>query len=363
MSKNYSNSHNRHTLLINGALNYEVSRFLFFSFIVTKKQICVIIFAVSTYAEIFPKGSYMKSYSNKNFRTDTPTVVALGCFDGVHLGHSAVISKAVSLAAKRALPCAVFTFSEPPKNYFIPNSTPIITDQKEKKRLISSLGADILVCLPFDSAIGDMSAEEFFSDILLSRLNAAHIICGFNYSFGHGGRGNTTLLSELCERNGVGLTCLPPVTDNGVTVSSSAIREAVEEGDVELAARYLGRPFSLSAPIVSGQHLASRLGFPTINQPLEEGLLIPRKGVYVTRISIGRHKYFGITNVGIRPTVSDNTLCAETNIFDFNGDLYGKTVRVEFLHFLRPETMFSSVDELARQVRHDIDEAKTYIKK
>ncbi len=303
----------------------------------------------------------MKSYTTKNFRADTPTVAALGCFDGVHRGHSAVISEAVRLAKERSLPCAVFTFSEPPKNYFIPNSAPVITDYKEKKRLIASLGADILVCVPFERSIGDMSAEKFFFDMLLGKLRATHIVCGFNYSFGRGGDGSTALLKKLCKKNGVGITCVAPVEDGGTAVSSSAIRNAVQSGDMELAARYLGRPYSITAPIVSGQHLAARLGFPTVNQLLGKNLLIPKKGVYVSRITVSRRKYFGITNVGIRPTVNDHTLCAETHIFGFDGDLYGRTLRVEILKHLRPETEFPSVDELARQVERDIAEARTYI--
>ncbi|MBO5416387.1 MAG: bifunctional riboflavin kinase/FAD synthetase [Clostridia bacterium] len=303
----------------------------------------------------------MKSYTTKNFRAASPTVVALGCFDGVHRGHAAVIAEAVKIARERSLPCAVFTFREPPRNYFTPNAAPLITDYREKQRLMRALGVDIFVCVRFDAEIGSLSPEAFFEEILLGRLNASHLVCGFNYSFGKGGRGDTALMRHLCEKSQIGLSCVPSVNDGNITVSSSAIRQAVESGDMELAGRYLGRHFSLCAPIVGGQRLARKLGFPTINQVFEKNILIPRRGVYVTRIAVGRRNMFGITNVGIRPTVDDHTLCAESHIFDFEGDLYGKTVRVEFLKYLRPEREFSSIVALSEQVQHDIAEAKNFI--
>ena len=307
------------------------------------------------------KDIYMKSYTTKKFRAKTPTVVALGCFDGVHRGHTAVINEAVRIARERSLPCAIFTFREPPKNYFVPNAAPLITDYREKRRLMRTLGVDIFVCIPFDGEIGSLSPEEFFEDILLERLCATHLVCGFNYSFGKSGRGDTVLMRRLCNEKRIGLTCVESVTDGEITVSSSAIRQAVENGDMELAERYLGRPFSICAPIVGGQKLARKLGFPTLNQILDKNTLIPRHGVYVTKITVGKKVMFGITNVGVRPTVSDHTLCAESHIFDFEGDLYGKTVRVEFLKYLRPETEFPSIEALTEQVKLDIADAKNFI--
>ncbi len=305
----------------------------------------------------------MRSYKTIDFYTDSPTVVALGCFDGVHLGHRAVISEAVKIAKETGRQSAVWTFNDSPRNFFSPGASPMITDHSEKRRLMRSLGVDIFISVPFDEDMCELSAEDFFSEIILKRLSACHIVCGFNYSFGKLGRGNTSLLRELCEKSGISLTVIAQVAVEADAVSASGIRRAVSEGDMEAAERYLGRPYSISATVTDGQKLARRLGFPTINQLLDPYSLIPRKGVYLTRASVGRKKYYGITNVGIRPTVKENTLCAETHLFSFSGDLYGKQVRVEFLRFLRDEVAFSSVDELAKQVESDISIAREIIKK
>lgn len=295
--------------------------------------------------------------------SDVPTTVALGCFDGVHLGHASVIRAAKEQSKKLGLPLAVFTFTEPPKNFFIPHSVPLITPTAEKEALIGALGADLLLSIPFSREIAAWPAEQFLSDILRDRLRAAHVVCGFNYSFGAGGAGNVELLRKFCKDHGIGLTVLPPLTSGGQTVSSSLIRQAIRDGDPETVRRLLGRNYSLRGRVIDGQKLARRLGFPTVNQEISEELAVPRYGVYVTKIhGIGSAlPYYGITNVGLRPTVKGTLLCSETHIFDFDGDLYGKELTVEFLAFLRPETPFPSLEELERQVKSDIQSAKDYL--
>lgn len=303
----------------------------------------------------------MKSYKTNEFFSDSPCVVALGCFDGVHIGHQSVISRAVSISKDLSVKSAVWTFDESPRNFFSPYTSPIITDRDEKRKLMRALGIDIFVSVPFDTETGSLSPEDFFEKILVQRLRAVHIVCGFNYSFGKGGRGKTELLKKLCDDNNIGLTIIESIDVDGVPISSSRIREAVEAGNIEEAQKYLGRPFSINTIVIDGQKLARRLGFPTVNQVFERGILVPKNGVYITRVTIGSKKYYGITNVGIRPTVGGKILCAETHILDFCGNLYGKKLRVEFLQFIRPETAFSSVDELSEKVHTDIETAKTII--
>ena len=305
----------------------------------------------------------MKRYSSINYTAKTPTVVALGCFDGVHLGHREVIKKARDIADKLNISCSVWTFDEPPRNYFLKNPIGLLTDKKQKAELISSLGVDKFISVPFTKETAKISAEDFFSEILVKRLKAAHIVCGFNYSFGDGGRGNVDMLRTLCNSFGIGLTALEPISVLGVTVSSSAIRDALASGKIENANALLGRPFSLKTVVISGQHLARKLGFPTVNQSFPSRMLIPAYGVYVTSVTIeGRaKKYYGITNVGVRPTVGGETVFAETNIFDFSGDLYGRWVKVEYLHRIREERKFDSLEALTEQINRDISEAKSYI--
>ena len=305
----------------------------------------------------------MKTYTNLFHHSPSPCVVALGCFDGVHLGHRAVIGEAVTVAKSKQLPSLVWTFEEPPKNFFSPASVPLITDPQEKRAQIRALGVDTLVCAPFDPSVAALSPEEFFRVILCEKLKACHIVCGYNYSFGAKGAGNATLLRKLCEQNGIGISVIPPVSVRGNEISSTQIRAAVEEGRTEDACALLGRPYAIRTLVIDGQKLARRLGFPTVNQVFRRGILVPRKGVYATRVRFcGKQKY-GITNVGTRPTVNGNLLCAETHIFDFNGNLYGKTVTVEFLCFLRPETKFASVEALSKQVHRDIEDTKAYLAK
>ena len=303
----------------------------------------------------------MKSYKTNEFFSDSPSVVALGCFDGVHIGHQTVIKRAVSIAKELSVKSAVWTFDESPRNFFTPYSSPVITDRDEKRKLMRTLGIDIFVSIPFDIETGALSPEDFFERILLQKLRAVHIVCGFNYSFGKGGAGKTDLLRTLCDENGVGLTVIESIDTNGAPISSSRIREAIESGNIEEAQKYLGRPYSINTIVIDGQKLARRLGFPTVNQVFERGILVPKSGVYITRVTIDSKKHYGITNVGIRPTVGGKTLCAETHILDFSGNLYGKKLRVEFLHFMRPETAFSSIDELSQKVHDDIATAKAII--
>lgn len=297
--------------------------------------------------------------SSISYISPAPSVVALGCFDGVHLGHAAVIREAVARADSLGCLCTVWTFAEPPRNFFSPDSVPLVTTLEEKQAHVGALGADTLVCVPFDRDIAALTAREFFETILLGRLKACHLVCGYNYTFGARGAGDTALLSALCAEHGITLSVLEPVTVGSLPVSSSEIRRAVSEGRIEDARAMLGRPYSITEPVVNGQHLARTLGFPTVNQLLPRKRLIPRAGVYLSRVTRpDGTAHYAISNVGTRPTVADPTLCCESHLFDFSGDLYGQTLTVEFLHFLRPERKFDSIGALAEQVRADIEHAK-----
>lgn len=289
-----------------------------------------------------------------------PAAVALGCFDGVHLGHRAVIDTAVKKAREEGLSAVVFTFDSSPKNYFVPNSVPQLTDREAKIALIEAMGVEFLVCLPFDESIAATSAEDFFGNILCDTLSAKQIVCGYNYSFGANGRGNTDLLTKLCQTASVGLTALAPIAIDGAPISSSAIRSALENGKIEDANAALGRAYSIRSTVLDGQHLGRRLGFPTLNQRIDRTLVVPRHGVYFSRTKIEGNPtaYFGITNVGTRPTVGSEFVGAETHLFGFSGNAYGKQAEVELLSFLREERKFNSIEELSAQVYSDIETAQ-----
>ncbi len=305
----------------------------------------------------------MRIYSSLKYRSRLPSVIALGCFDGIHIGHERVIREAVNTAKRLRHRSIVWTFEESPKNFFKKGSAPSITDKFEKRDLISSLGADVLVCLPFDGNVASMEPRIFFETVMRDSLKASHIVCGFNYTFGSHGAGNVELLRELCKQYGIGLTVIDPISVDNVFISSSEIREKIATGEISKANLLLGRPYSINAAVINGQHLARRLGFPTVNQIFPDDKPIPKFGVYVTRVTIGYRKrnYFGITNVGVRPTVGGNTVFVETHILDLSEDLYGKALKTEFLHFIREEQKFDSLEALKQQVLSDIDVAKKII--
>lgn len=300
----------------------------------------------------------MKTYTSLDFKLNTPSVVALGCFDGLHIGHRALIKEARVSASKAGLPLAVFSFTAPPKSFFIKSSVPVLTDMNEKKRLMALLGVDILISVDFSAEIAALSPEDFFESIIRQRLCAASVFCGFNYRFGKGASGDAALLECLCKENSIDFSAIPSVSVEGTTVSSSAIRDLLSEGNVADSAKLLGRKYSIRSSVVSGQQLGRLLGFPTVNQLLSPTSAPLRNGVYLTRTRVGRHVWRSITNVGVRPTVDGSTLCAETHLFDFDGDLYGCNIRVEFLEFIRPEQKFASVEDLTAQVLKDIEKAK-----
>ena len=301
-------------------------------------------------------------FSSSAFRkVNSGSVVALGCFDGVHIGHSKIISSAVELAKEMSLESVVWSFQAPPKSFLSGQGANALTTLEEKKSLMRALGVNVFICAPFNEKIARLSPYEFFDEILVKRLNARHIFCGFNYRFGYKGGGDAELLRSLCEKAQISLTVFDEISIDNGAVSSSAIRAYLVNGEMELAERMLGRPFFLRGRVIDGQHLGRVLGFPTVNQDVPRDKMSVRSGVYLTRVKIGRTVKYGITNIGMRPTVNGTMPVCETHIFDFNGNLYGKMITVEFLRFIRGERKFDSLNELTEQIEKDVNTAKKYM--
>lgn len=284
-----------------------------------------------------------------------PCALALGTFDGLHLGHMAVIRQAKAAAQTLGLAPAVFTFSQSP------SGSPAVVTARDKRLLLESAGIARMYPADF-SSLKDMDAEAFVLNVLFSSLNARQLSCGSDFRFGRGAAGDTALLAGLCQSRGVSLSIVPPVNLEGQKVSSTRIRQAVEAGDIPRANRLLGRPFGFSLEVIHGNHIGTGLGTPTINQALPGNFVLPRFGVYAAWCRIGGKYYYGVCNIGVKPTVGSDRVLAETWMPDFSGDLYGKRVRLFLLDFIRPERKFSSLDELKKEIRQNAAQAKDIAK-
>ena len=293
-----------------------------------------------------------------DFKFEEPFSVVLGCFDGVHEGHRQVLRAGIDAAARLNCQTAVLTFDKPVRAFFSPESVSLLSSNEEKMRILEELGISVCISLPLSKEVLSIDAKAFIEEIVIKKLRAAHVSCGYNYTFGKGAAGNASLLESLCAKHGIGVSVVPEYRIDGLTVSSSEIRALISNGDMKRASALLGYRYSISSVVVNGQHLARKLGFPTVNVLPDKDVLLPKSGVYLTRTSFDGKSYFGITNVGVRPTVDVGLLCAETHIFDFDGDVYGKRITTEFIEFIRPEKKFSSVESMAAQVRTDIETAK-----
>lgn len=286
--------------------------------------------------------------------TALPTVprsVALGVFDGLHIGHRAVIAAACGVRNAQGgefLRATALSITGVPKT----GDKRLLTLEQEDK-LLETLGTEEWLEWEFDD-VCRLSPKEFVQEILSRRLGARHVCCGYNYRFGNGGTGDAECLKELCKPLGITVTVVPPMLCDDEPISSSRIRSALSVGETEQAARLLGRPFTVSFPVTEGNHKGSRWGTPTINQVFLPQYFVPKLGVYASLAVIDGKQYFAVTNVGVHPTVGGaKTPQAETWISDFSGDLYGKTVSIQLIRFLREERCFETVEALKQQILTD----------
>lgn len=289
------------------------------------------------------------------------TVIALGFFDGVHIGHGALLRKTVERARELEAAPAAFTFDRAPKEFVTGVSVPLLTGVDERRALIRErYGIERTIVEPFDRQMMTMSAREFLDKLLIGRYHAAHLVAGHDYRFGYKNEGTSETLRMWCAERGIGCDIIPKVELRGVTVSSTHIRALVEDGDMESAAAFLGHPYSLTGVVKHGKHLGTEELFPTVNLMPEPWRVLPRFGVYAVRVVLPDGSAFpGVTNVGIRPTiVDDDRVTIETYLIDFDGDLYEKEIKIEFLRYLRGEKKFDSMRELHKQIERDIAQAR-----
>ena len=289
-------------------------------------------------------------------------VLALGFFDGVHRGHSALMERTVEVAKEKDLIPSVITFDTHPMTMVTHRAVPLLNSEEDRAGLIRNIfGIDDVVFLHFDEKTMCMPWDRFIEDIV-ENFNAAHLVCGHDYSFGYRGEGTPELLQKYCEDHGLGCDVIPPVMCDGIRISSTCIREFIINGEMEKACEYLGHAHVLTDVVRVGRRLGRTIDAPTINMHFREGIIVPRYGVYATEVCLDDGSFhFGVTNVGVRPTVDTSELVtAETHILDYGGNLYGKRVRVRFYKFMRAERKFGSVEELRAQIHADAEATRAY---
>ena len=291
-------------------------------------------------------------------------VIALGFFDGVHLGHGALLRRAAEEAALRGCTPAVFTFDRPPKEVVTGVPCPLINSPEDRRDLVRRLYRiqDVLM-VPFDREMMTTPWDDFIVRILVGRYHAVHLVAGHDHHFGHRNQGTPELLAQKCAQLGLGCDIIPKVEQDGITISSTYIRTLIAQGEMERAVQFLGHPHVLTQKVAHGKKIgSSTLGFPTVNLHIPEGVIVPAFGVYTTKVCFGGESRIAVTNVGVRPTVQDGDrrVTVEGFILDFDGDLYGQTMRMEFYHRLRGERKFPSMEELAEEIRRNAQQAREY---
>ena len=291
------------------------------------------------------------------------TVIALGFFDGVHRGHGALLEKAVQRARELGAEPVVFTFDRPPKEVVTGRPVFLINSPEDRRGLMKRLyGIERIILAPFDREMMTLPWDAFVEQKLVRELNAVHLVAGHDHRFGHKNQGTPALLQEKCRELGLGCDIIPKVEIDGITVSSTYIRELVESGDVETAARFLGHRHCMTQTVGHGQRLGRTIGIPTVNLTVPGHVLTPKFGVYVSRVYLpdGR-SCAGVTNVGTRPTVSQgDAVSVETFLLDFDGDLYGQSIRLEYCKRLRGEVKFDSLEALREEIQKNIRQTRAY---
>jgi riboflavin kinase/FMN adenylyltransferase len=290
-------------------------------------------------------------------------VIALGFFDGVHLGHAALLRRVAEEAERRGVIPAAVTFDTHPEHLIVGSPMPLISSPLDRAELMRRYyGIKEIIVARFDERMMRMPWEDFITNFLVKENGAVHLVAGHDFHFGYKGEGNPQRLKAKCAELGIGCDIIPKVELCGITISSTYIRGLLSQGETEQANYFLGHPHTLTDTVQHGKKLGSTLGFPTVNLRFAPGVLVPAKGVYATKVFFENgDSRLAVTNVGVRPTVDDHgEVNVEGFLLDFDGDLYGQTLRMEFYQFLRPEVRFGTLEELRAQVMRDAEAARAY---
>lgn len=295
----------------------------------------------------------------EQYQPSGPLCLALGNFDGVHLGHQQLIKECVNYARNNQGTAAAYIFDPHPARIIKPATAPklLVTPQR-KAELLEVLGLDLLIYAAFTPQVAQSSPQEFVQHILVEKLHVQQVVVGFNYSFGYRGAGTPELLKQLGYQYGFNTVIIEPVKINGQIVSSSSIRQALEQGDIERAAEMLGSYPILSGQVIKGEQRGRTIGFPTANLSVDQELTIPANGVYAALASIGSLTVKAVVNIGRKPTFHEEfPTTVEAHLIDFDHDIYGQEMRLTFFKKIRDERKFNSIEDLTEQIKKDRDEA------
>lgn len=287
--------------------------------------------------------------------------VAIGNFDGVHRGHRALIREAKAEARAKRVPSAVMVFEPHPREFFQPNEVQFrLTTLKRKLAIFEKLGVDLVFVEPFDAELAALPAEAFIERVLVAGLGATHVVIGYDFYFGHKRGGNPELMVRAGEELGFGVTVMPPIAEDGEVFSSSAVRLHLAQGDVKGVTHMLGEPWRISGKVIGGAKRGTGMGFPTANLPMPKGTTLGH-GIYAVRAHLDGMAHDAAAYLGTRPTFDDGQPVLEVFLFDFNGDIYGREIEIEFVDFIRGDRRFRSVEELVAQMEADIAQAKAVL--
>lgn len=281
------------------------------------------------------------------------SVVTIGKFDGIHKGHEVLIEKTVDYSKQEQLTSVVFTFKNSPISYFSNIITREIITEVEKMNKLKLLGVDVVIDIPFNKDMAEISAQDFVKQILVDKLGAKKLIIGHDFAFARKREGTPPILKILGKKYGFDVEVIEPVVINNIRVSSTHVKDLIYAGRVDEIKNYLGRNYAIEGTVIHAKQLGRTLGFPTANLILQENLIIPKRGIYATKVYIGNEVYVGATNIGYNPTVNGEKMSVETNILQFDKDIYGKTIKLEFLERIRDEKKFKDLNELKLQLKMD----------
>ncbi len=296
----------------------------------------------------------MRIYTPKDFPLSFETVIAIGSFDGIHLGHKALFEEAKSLSIILNAEPLIVTFDPHPRSVLFPEANfKLLTTLEEKFYLLSELGVKNIALIPFTRALSELSADLFVQEYIVDNLRAKGVVVGFNFRFGKGRQGDVEYLKELSKKYNFTFKAVPPVILDGIVISSSVIRSLIEKAQIETANKLLGRPYFLIGKVVKGRGRGKHLGYPTANIEVSSLKLLPPAGVYAVWVLINGKRFKGALNIGKRPTFEEKEISIEVHIFNFDKDIYGETLKIEFIKHIREEKKFSSIEELKTQIEKD----------